>query len=95
MKSVTLNVLLLGFLVSIGCSKEEEEVVLKACTTCELMAQETMTTTGLCDNGDGTVELSVNDQTETIEDLEGMSAEEYIEATAVGLEFFGATCNRN
>jgi hypothetical protein len=58
------------------------------CETCNLELLGESLTTEFCDNGDGTITVTVFGESE-IEDLEGVSFDEFISA----YELLGATCN--
>ncbi len=57
-----------------------------ACATCTTNALGTEITTKACDNGDGTVNVTIAgiSQTLTEEDLEGTTAAEYVQALKDG-----------
>lgn len=58
------------------------------CQTCDLEFFGTVVSSQYCDNGDGTMDVTTEGQTETV-DLEGESFGTFIAA----LESAGATCN--
>jgi len=78
MKKVFLFTVLAAGLAFTGCSKDDD----KKCAECSVLG----ITIEACDNGDGTVTLTTAGQSETLseEDLDGVSAAEYVEALEKG-----------
>ncbi len=91
MKKLILSIAMVGTLAFAACSIEDavEDAVDQlqgelSCETCELSSISTQ----YCDNGDGTIEVTVSGVSTDI-DLNGTSFDDYIAV----LEASGATCN--
>ncbi len=83
MRKIIMGLALVVNFAFIGCSNDDDE---QNCATCSIDFLGTAITTEACDNGDGTVSVTVEGQTETLsaEDLDGVSPEEYVRALEEG-----------
>ena len=88
MKKVLFSALILGLVFTTSCNKDDDGGKKKDCETCELDLMGTSLVSKFCDNGDGTMSVTVDGQTETT-DLEGLTFEQFISS----YEQSGATCN--
>ncbi|MEN1784006.1 MAG: hypothetical protein AAGF77_02610 [Bacteroidota bacterium] len=88
MRNLILNLTLVIAFVFVGCSSDDDNGNdnESTCVTCEVEFLVTITSE-YCDNGDGTVDVTTDGQTETV-DLEGVPFSTYIEQ--IGLL---GTCN--
>ena len=88
-----LNVLMaIGVLVFLACSNDDDNNVQQECQICSIEFDEELgegATIEFCDNGDGTVTITVDGEEET-ESLDGASFNEFI----LALELFGADCQK-
>ena len=76
-------------LVSVtACNSDDDSEPEMTCRTCTIDLLGTPLTSEYCDNGDGTIEVTFEGQTETT-DQEGVTLAQFI----TGLEQAGATCN--
>lgn len=77
MKKLVLSAAILGLIFTTSCSKDDDGGG-KVCETCNMSLMGTSITTEYCDNGDGTMDVTVNGETETV-NLEGVSFNDYID----------------
>jgi len=84
MKKVVFSLLAVSCLIFVGCSNDDDDD--QNCAVCAIDFLGTPLTTEACDNGDGTVTITVEGQSEilTSEDLEGASPAEYVAALKEG-----------
>ena len=73
MKKLVLSAAILGLIFTTSCSKDDDGGG-KECVTCNMSG---LPSVEYCDNGNGTMNMTVSGQTETI-DLEGTSFNDYI-----------------
>lgn len=78
MKKLLFSAAIMGLLFTASCNKDDDGGG-KNCETCKISMSGSTISTEYCDNGNGTMQMTVNGQTETV-DLEGMSFDEYIKA---------------
>ena len=83
MKKLVFSLMAVACLAFVGCSDDDDD---NKCATCSVDFLGTAITTEACDNGDGTVTVTVlgESQVLTAEELEGMSASEYVQALKDG-----------
>ncbi len=83
MKKVVFSLMAIAGIVFTSCSSDDDE---NTCASCSLNVLGTTVVTEACDNGDGTVRLTVNGETQTLsgDDLEGVSPAEYVQALQDG-----------
>ena len=90
---ISMNVLMaIVVLVFLSCSKDDDNNVQQECQICSIEFDEELgegATIEFCDNGDGTVTITVDGEEET-ESLDGASFNEFI----LALELFGADCQK-
>jgi len=81
MKKVVLFMVLMTTVAFTSCSNDDDDDV-KKCASCSLLG----ISVEACDNGDGTVTVTSAGQSETLsgEDLDGISAAEYVKALEDG-----------
>ena len=81
MKKVVLFMALMTTVAFTSCSNDDDDDV-KKCASCSLLG----ISVEACDNGDGTVTVTSAGQSETLsgEDLDGISASEYVKALEEG-----------
>lgn len=81
MKKVVLFMALMTTVAFTSCSNDDDDDV-KKCASCSLLG----ISVEACDNGDGTVTVTSAGQSETLsgEDLDGISAAEYVKALEEG-----------
>mgnify|MGYP001813895403 CR=1 FL=1 len=91
MKKSVFLALTFGALVFTACSKDDDktDTFIEECQTCNLELLGESISTEICDNGDGTITLTVLGQEEIQELDEGVTFAQFINA----YEEFGATCN--
>jgi hypothetical protein len=90
MKKLILPVLALSLFVATSCSSDDDGGEAgNECQTCVVSALGIDLTTEYCDNGDGTIDATIEGQTTTIDLPEGQSYSQYISA----IESAGGTCN--
>ena len=83
MKKVVLFLALAASVSFTSCSKDDDE---NKCATCSVDFFGTSITTEACDNGDGTVTVSIGGESQiiTAEELDGTSPAEYVKALEDG-----------
>lgn len=86
MKKLLFIALVLALVVS-SCKKDDDGDD-RTCNTCQLEILGTATITEICDNGDGTISVTQDGQTQTT-DLNGVTYAQYIAA----FEQAGGSCN--
>lgn len=74
MKKLLLSAAILGLVITTSCSKDDDGAA-RECVTCNMSGL----TAEYCDNGDGTMDMTVGGQTETM-DLDGTNFNDYINA---------------
>lgn len=81
MKKVIFSLTLAVSLIFIACSSDDDASE-QTCATCNLLG----VNVEACDNGDGTVTITAAGETEVLtgEDLDGLSAAEYVAALEEG-----------
>lgn len=84
MKKLLFTAAIMGLLISTSCKKDDDGDS-RNCKTCEMADAGNALT--YCDNGDGTVTISSNGQSQTT-NLEGISFNDYIAA----LQQIGFSC---
>ena len=88
MKNLLTIALFATALVFTACSSDDDSTSSSnECKTCEIDLLGTLTSTEYCDNGDGTMTVTIDGQEQT-QDLDGVSFNEFISV----LELI-ATCN--
>jgi hypothetical protein len=90
MKKLMSIVLLGTILVFTACSSDDDSSnsEVNDCETCDLDILGTIVSGEYCDNGDGTITVTIDGQEET-ESLDGLTFDQFISA----FEQLGATCN--
>ena len=88
MKKLLFSALILGLVLTTSCNKDDDGGSKKDCETCNLDILGTPLVSKFCDNGDGTISVTIDGQTENT-DLNGVSFAQYI----ASYEQAGATCN--
>lgn len=83
MKKVFLLIALVATASFTGCSKDDDE---NKCATCSIDFLGTALVTEACDNGDGTVTLTVNGESQVVsgDELEGATPAEFVQALEDG-----------
>ena len=87
MKKIILSIAMFSTIYFTSCSNDDN-VASQQCRTCELDALIAVITSEYCDNGDGTMTVTTQGESEIV-DLEGQT----FDATISALEQIGATCN--
>lgn len=86
MKKFMLSMAVLAAISFTSCSSDDDAV--DNCATCGIDLLGVVISSEYCDNGDGTMTVTVEGVSETV-DLQGQSFDAFIQ----GLELSGATCN--
>jgi len=88
MKNLLTIALFATALVFTACSSDDDSTSSSnECKTCEIDLLGTLTSTEYCDNGDGTMTVTIDGQEQTV-DLEGATFDDFIAAVELI-----ATCN--
>lgn len=81
MKKLVFSLMVVACLGFVGCSDDEDD---NKCATCSIDLLGTAITTEACDNGDGTVTVTVLGETTVVSSAEleeqGISAAEFVQA---------------
>ena len=68
-----------GTVAFTSCSKDDDDNKCESCSVDESRVE-------ICDNGDGTYTLSIGEEQSTIEDLEGLTPKQVVDATCESLK---------
>jgi hypothetical protein len=84
MKKLVFSLMVVACIAFTGCSKDDDDK--NKCATCSIDFLGTALVTEACDNGDGTVTLTVNGETQVVsgDELDGVTAAEFVRALEDG-----------
>lgn len=85
MKKIVFSVMAMAALAFVGCSNDDDDDE-GNCATCAVELLGTAITTEACDNGDGTVTLTANGESQILsgDELEGATPAEFVRALEEG-----------